>query len=89
MRRYTQVKAEGLTFSFAHDRQQPTMLHIYVRHLTSIDDALGTWFDTDAEEIWNPQYRRFETRGFSHVVYWTWLAENERVLIITCFTRED
>jgi hypothetical protein len=89
MPRYRQVRADGLVFLFAYDADDPTLLHIFARHLTTIDDALRTWFDASAEETWNEQRQRFETRSASHVLYWTWLTDNERVLIISCFTRED
>lgn len=90
MTRYRQVRSHGFTFLFAYDQTDPTQLHIYVRHLTTIEDALRVWLDQhNTEEIWNEQNERFETRNETHVLYWTFLADGETVLIISCFTRED
>jgi hypothetical protein len=48
------------------------------------------WFDEDSEEdVWNERFQRYETRNRTHVLYWTWLVAGKRVLIITCFRRDD
>jgi hypothetical protein len=83
------VQAEGIVFLFAYDNDDPKLLHIYARHLTTVDDALRVWFDSEAEEVWNEDRQRFEVQTETHVLYWTWMTDSERVLIITCFTRED
>ena len=88
-RRTTEVEREGITFVFTHDSDDPDLLHIYARHLATIADALRVWFDQAAEEEWNERYRRWETHGRTHVLYWTWLVPESRVLIITCFRRDD
>ncbi len=44
-RKYKTVEEQGLRFVFAYDDDAPDLLHIYVRHLTSIDDALDTFFN--------------------------------------------
>jgi len=90
--RYERIREDGYVFWFAYDRKQPNMLHIYAAHGATVDDALGVWFDPDASQTWNEQQKRFETRGESHVVYWTWLYGNDggqHVLIMTCFPTED
>jgi hypothetical protein len=89
MPRYRDVRAEGLVFLFAHDDDDPELLHIFARHLTTIDDALRVWFDSTVEDDWNETYERFEVKTKTHVLYWKWLTEGERILIITCFTREE
>ena len=89
MPEYQQVEADGFTFLFAFDPDDPSPLHIYARHLATIDDALDVWFDDATDDVWNEEYRRFETVGRTHVLYWAWLVEGQRVLIITCFRRED
>jgi hypothetical protein len=90
MPRRTEVEADGYTFVFTHDPADKELLHIYARHLTTIDDALRVWFDEGSEEdVWNEQFQRYETRNRTHVLYWTWLVEGKRVLIITCFRRDD
>lgn len=47
MSRYKPVREAGITFLFRYDQVDPTILHIYARHLTSIDDALDVFFDTE------------------------------------------
>jgi len=59
---------------------------IYVRHLTDPGIAMQTWFEGD-KEVWNEQYKRYETSTSAHTVYWYWLKEDEMVMIITCFSR--
>jgi len=89
MPEYQHVDADGFTFLFAFDSDDPEQLHIYARHLATIRDALKVWFDDRTEDTWNEQYKRYETVGRTHVLYWTWLVPGKRVLIITCFRRED
>lgn len=89
MPRRTEVEADGFTFVFTHDPADEELLHIYARHLTTIDDALAVWFDEESEDEWNRRFERYETRNRSHVLYWKWLIQGRRVLIITCFSRED
>jgi hypothetical protein len=91
MPRYRRVRREEITFLFAYDQTDPSLLHIFARHLTTIEDALQVWFDDRAEDVWNEAKQRFETRGETHVLYWTWLDESrpDTVLIISCFSRED
>jgi hypothetical protein len=90
------VEADGYTFLFAYDRHAPELLHIYARHLVQVDDALEVFFDPTAREVWNQDHRRWETTGHTHVLYWCYTASygpdpepDRRVLIITCFPRED
>lgn len=89
MPRYERVEADGFTFLFAYDTTDPELLHIYARHLTTIDDALDVWFDDATEDVWDEKYERFETVGQHHVLYWTWVDPQRRVLIISCFRREE
>lgn len=85
----TFVEREGITFVFTHDDDDPSLLHIFARHLTNIDDALRVWFDETAEDAWNDRYSRWESTGSTHVLLWTWLIPEQRVLIITCFAKDD
>jgi hypothetical protein len=85
----TFVERDGITFVFTHDDDDPSLLHIFARHLATIDDALGVWFDERTTDVWNDRYSRWESTGVTHVLYWTWLVAEQRVLIITCFTKDD
>ncbi len=81
---YKTVREAGFTFLFRYDQVDPTLLHIYARHLTSIDDALDVYFDT--RPVWNEQFRRFENYSTTHGLFWFWRNEAKKeVVIITCF----
>lgn len=78
------VKENGILFFFKYDEISKDQLHIFVRHLTTIDNALNTFFD--GKSIWNTKNERFETRNETHELYWFWLDDNKtKVMIITCF----
>ncbi|MHB1417552.1 MAG: hypothetical protein ACYC1C_20075 [Chloroflexota bacterium] len=83
---YKRVREQGIVFYFKYDDQHPEMLHIFVRHLTDVDDALDVFFDPNRRDSWNKQRQRWETESATHALYWTWLEENEKVLVISCFT---
>lgn len=84
MARYKRVIEEGITFRFKYDQVDPSLLHIYARHLTEIDDALDVFFETEAS--WNEEFRRFENYSSTHGLYWFWLDESKKeVQIISCF----
>lgn len=83
-RKYTVKRSCGHIFVFKHDDDAPELLHIYARHLTMPDDAITTFFT--GKTIWNRINKRYETKTKSCSVYWLWLdEENKRVLIISCF----
>ena len=87
MARYRRVREQGVTFVFKYDDDDPSLLHIYARHLTTIDDALDVYFAADATERWNAASRRFERYNESHGLFWFWLDEANRVvMVITCFS---
>lgn len=81
---YQRVKEEGITFLFKFDQVDSTLLHIYARVLTTVDDALDVFFET--EPTWNEQFKRFENYSETHGLFWFWRDENEtEVVVITCF----
>lgn len=87
-RQYEVVECEDKTFFFAYDKDDPELLHIYVRHLMEIDDALDVFFEGKSK--WNARHKRFETYTETHGLFWFWLNESERkVMIITCFKLEE
>ena len=81
---YEVVISSGFTFFFRYDQVDPTILHIYARHLTSIDDALEVFFTS--KPIRNRQFRRYENYSKTHGLYWFWRRRSKReIIIITCF----
>lgn len=82
--KYQSVEEQGITFFFKYDKTVPSILHIYARHRTIIDDALDVFFNTTP--IWNEQYQRYENLSETHGLYWFWRSEQKKeVTIITCF----
>jgi len=85
--KYKVIDDSGVTFFFKYDPDDPEQLHIYVRHLTTIDDALETFFEGKTSH--NKQRQRYETYTSTHGLYWFWLNQaTKKVMIITCFTLE-
>jgi len=89
MPRYRHVHAKGFNFVFAYDEDEPELLRIFARHGTTVDDAFRIWFNPSLEEVWDNTHQRFEVQSETHILLWKWLTQGERVLIITCMTRED
>lgn len=90
MGRFRRVRESGVTFVFKTDDDDPSLLHIFARHLTSIDDALDVYFDDSATQTWNATNQRFERHSRTHGLYWFWLDEpGQVVMVITCFTLEE
>lgn len=83
MSAYKRVEENGIQFVFKYDDDARELLHIYARHLTSIDDALDTFFGTRAK--WNNDQKRFESYTETHGLFWFWLEENKTVMVISCF----
>ncbi len=82
--KYESVEEKGITFFFKYDKTNVSVLHIYARHRTTIDDALEVFFNTTA--LWNKQYQRYENLSHSHGLYWFWRNEQKKeVTVITCF----
>jgi hypothetical protein len=84
---YIKKKARGHIFYFKYDHDAPDLLHIYARHLTEPVDAIKTFFTSTPE--WNEKRERFENYSETHGLFWFWLNEIEKkVMIVTCFRRE-
>lgn len=82
--KYEVIEEEGITFYFKYDSVDPSILHIYARHLTTIDDALDVFFSTTP--TWNERNKRFENLSETHGLYWFWRNEKKKeVTVITCF----
>jgi hypothetical protein len=83
---YKRVREQGIIFYFKYDDLYHDLLHIYARHLTEIDDALDVFFDPARQDTCNQERQRWESQSTSRMLYWTWLEEGKKVLVITCFT---
>jgi hypothetical protein len=81
---YQNVEEYGIRFVFKYDDDAPEILHIFARHLTSIDDALDTFFEGTSEP-WNAERRRFETYSETHGLFWFWIEEERVVMVVSCF----
>ncbi len=76
----------AMTLSLNTMSKNPSLLHIYARHMTDPNIAIQTWFEGE-EEVWNTRFERYETSSKLHTVYWFWLTENKAIMIISCFKR--
>jgi hypothetical protein len=84
MVRYKRVRENGHVFVFKYEDDPPGVLHIFARHLTEIDDALDVFFSS--EPSWNEELGRFENQSDTHGLYWFWLDEGAKVvMVISCF----
>lgn len=63
-------------FVFKVDDDFPNMLHIWVRHTKTVEDAVEIWFEGTNDQ-WDPKYKRFATYKDTRGVYWIWLIENK------------
>lgn len=79
------VEEENIKFFFKYDSDaKDKLLHIWVRHLTTIDNALDVFFENNST-IWNKKHERFESYSDKHGLYWFWLEKDKKVMIISCF----
>jgi hypothetical protein len=62
------------------------MLHIWVRHAKTVEDAVEIWFEGD-DEPWDPKFSRFETRTEKQGLYWFWLEIDKVIMVVSCFDR--
>lgn len=84
MAKYTVKRSNHHTFFFKHEPSAPDLLHIYVRHLSTEAEAIAAFFT--GVTTWNQARERFETTSATHTVFWFWLDEaDKKVMIITCF----
>jgi hypothetical protein len=81
---YQRIFEQGICFVFKYDDDAPELLHIFARHLTSVDDALNTFFE-GTRETWNERFARFETYSATHGLFWFWIEEERVVMVVSCF----
>lgn len=75
-------RQSGIVFRFAYDEADPSLLHIYARHLTTPDDAVRTFFL--GKTTWDENLRRFETRTDTHLLTWFWVRPRRIVQVLSC-----
>ncbi len=86
-KKFEHVIEDGIRFVFKMDEVDPTLLHIYARHLTTIDDALDVYFGSTTT-AWNEQFQRYESYNDTHGLYWFWINQpNKIVMVVSCFRR--
>ena len=80
---YRRIKANGITFVFKYDPADPTLLHIFVRHLKTPREAMRVWFQGHHE--YNRAHRRFEAVLEGVRVTWFPINLQENVfMIVSC-----
>lgn len=79
-------EVSGIRFVFKRDTDDPEVLHIYARHLTTVEEAISTFFA--GQTVFNEQRKRFETFSSTHGLFWFWLKQGTEVMVITCFRNE-
>ncbi len=67
---YERLKCNDHTFVFKYDQNDPEILHIYARHMTTPDDAFVLYFNEDA--IWDEERERYGNFSDTHGLYWCW-----------------
>jgi hypothetical protein len=86
-KKFEQVVENGIKFVFKMDDVDPDLLHIYARHLTSIDDAMDVFFSSTPAS-WNEEFQRYESYNDTHGLFWFWINEpNKVVMVVSCFRR--
>jgi hypothetical protein len=82
---YLSLTYKSIKFIFKFDALDPTILHIFARHLIEPDDAIELFYDENATTEWNANRCRFETYSKSRGLFWFWIEENKVVMVISCF----
>lgn len=83
-KKFEEVVENGIKLVFKMDDIDPDLLHIYARHLTTIDDALDVFFGS--APTWNEQFERYENYNDTHGLYWFWINQpNKIVMVVSCF----
>lgn len=81
---YKRLKVNGITFVFKYEADHPELLHIFVRHLKEPDDAIYIFFNGQTQ--WNGSQDLWETVIDGEFIWWFWIDEKEKVvMIVSCF----
>lgn len=81
------IEDGGERFRFYYDLDVPEVLHVTVRHGTTPEEAIRTFFEGE-ERPWDEARQRFETATDTHGLYWTRHPHDGSVIVISCFERE-
>ena len=81
------IEAGGERFRVYYDLEVPEVLHITLRHGTTPEDAIRTFFEGE-QQPWDEERQRFETATDKHGLYWTRHPHDGSVIVISCFERE-
>ena len=82
--RYKNVRAKGVTFVFKYEHDYPELLHIFARHTKHPDDAIEIFFE--GSTTWNSTQNVWETLLEDEGIWWFWIDEQKRVvMIVSCF----
>jgi hypothetical protein len=81
------IEAGGERFRFYYDVEHPEVLHITLRHRTSPEDAIRTFFEGGTHG-WDNARARFESLTDTHGLYWARHPNDQSVIVISCFERE-
>jgi len=79
---YERIEEQGFTFLFKI-HEGTDMLHTYVRHLTTPEDAFEVFFDESLVEEWIEQYQRYEMRSRTHILTFKVLRDGA-IVILSC-----
>jgi hypothetical protein len=74
----------GETFRFYYD--DGDILHITLRHGTTVRDAIRTFFD-GAQSEWDAVHLRYESVTETHGMYWTRHVHDGSIIVISCWER--
>lgn len=79
-------KNRGVTFFFKYEPPENDLLHIFIRHLITMEEAITVFFDS--ETTFNKKHNRYESSNDTHTIYWNWINEIEKkIIVITCFKK--
>ena len=81
------IEAGGERFRFYYDLEVPEALHVTLRHGTTPEDAIQTFFEGE-HQLRNEERQRFETMSDTLGLYWTRHPHDGSVIVISCFERE-
>jgi len=80
--RYERIEKQGFTFLFPY-HEGTDMLHTWVRHTTTPEDALEVFFDESLTEKYDAQFDRYEMRSRTHILTFAQLPSGA-FLILSC-----